>query len=55
VTTETASYAGAAPGLIDGAMQINLLVPAQKYGQVQASQLQVFYLGNVYGFVYTYE
>jgi len=51
ITTEMASYAGAAPGLIDGAMQVNLLVPVQK----GAKKLQVFYKGGVYGIIYAAE
>jgi uncharacterized protein (TIGR03437 family) len=50
-TTETAAYAGTAPGLIDGAMQINLSVPHQPGN----TKLQVFYKGQVYGFIYVSE
>jgi uncharacterized protein (TIGR03437 family) len=50
-TTETVAYEGAAPGLIDGVMQINFMVPTQK----GATQLQVFFDGVVYGFIYASE
>jgi uncharacterized protein (TIGR03437 family) len=49
--TETAAYAGAAPGLIDGAMQINLTVPTEPGD----TQLQVFFNGQAYGFIYVSE
>jgi len=39
--TETVQYAGASPGLIDGLMQINVIIPTQTQAQSHTPQLQV--------------
>jgi uncharacterized protein (TIGR03437 family) len=39
--TETVQYAGPSPGLIDGLMQINVIIPTQTQAQSHTPQLQV--------------